>query len=67
MPATAAALAHDLNDELTLITGYCELVLTHLPAENPGRRLLEEVRRAVTRSGAITGRLLTLGGPEEAR
>lgn len=66
MPATAA-IAHDLNDQLTLITGYTEMVLNHLPADDPDRPFLEEVRQAVTRSGEMTGRLLSLGRQEEAR
>ena len=41
MSATTAALAHALNNHLTVIAGYTELVLRQLPAGDPNRPFLE--------------------------
>lgn len=58
----AGSVAHELNDELTAILGYAELLMQDLPREDPRREDVEEIRSAARRSADATRRLLTLGG-----
>ncbi|MDB5309034.1 MAG: domain S-box protein [Gemmataceae bacterium] len=54
----AGGIAHDFNNILTVINGYTELFLTRLPAGDPGRAMLKEVREAGDRAAGLTGQLL---------
>jgi len=42
----AGGVAHDFNNLLTAILGYCNLILDDIPADNPLRGDLEEIRSA---------------------
>ena len=46
------------NNLLTAILGYCNLMLDEVPAENPLRGDLEEIRTAGERAAALTRQLL---------
>jgi two-component system, cell cycle sensor histidine kinase and response regulator CckA len=57
----AGGIAHDLNNILTAVNGYADLVLAALPAEDPVRADILEIRRAGERAALLTQRLLALG------
>ena len=54
----AGGLAHDFNNLLTAITGYGDLVLGALPADDARRADVEEIRIAADRAAALTQQLL---------
>jgi PAS domain S-box-containing protein len=51
-------MAHHLNNLMTVVTGYCELLLTRIPAADPLRPDIEKVRRAGERAADLTRELL---------
>lgn len=55
-PDIAAApprVIHDLNNLLTSITGFADLLLAQLPTDNPARRGAEQIRLAGRRATAL--------------
>lgn len=54
----AGGIAHDFNNMLTAINGYSDLSLRRLPADNPVRGYIEEIKKAGERSAALTHQLL---------
>ncbi len=54
----AGGVAHDFNNMLGVILGFSEMALAKLPAEDPARDCLEEVRLAAQRSADLTRQLL---------
>jgi len=54
----AGGVAHDFSNELTVIGGYCDLLLGGLGKDDPSREALGEIRKAVHRSVTLTGQLL---------
>jgi PAS domain S-box-containing protein len=54
----AGGVAHDFNNILTIITGYCELLLKKVGKESPMCRELGEIRRAGERAASMTQQLL---------
>jgi len=56
-----AGVAHDFNNLLTVINGYSDLSLREIPAGNPARRKIDEVRKAGDQAAALTRQLLAFG------
>ncbi len=57
---TAGGVAHDLNNILSGIVGYPELLLMQLPENSPMRAPLESIRESGRRASAIVADLLTI-------
>jgi PAS domain S-box-containing protein len=55
----AGGVAHDFNNQLTVVTGYCQLLLRDMRPGDPLRAPVEEILRAANRSEMLTSRLLT--------
>ncbi|HEY5998696.1 MAG TPA: response regulator [bacterium] len=60
MGTMAAGVAHDLNNILSGLVGYPELLLMDLPADSPLREIVEAIRESGTRAAAVVADLLTL-------
>ena len=56
----AGGVAHDLNNILSGIMSYPDLLLMQIPAENPFAKPLETIRRSGEKAAAIVQDLLTL-------
>lgn len=54
----AGGIAHDFNNMLTAINGYSDLTLRQLPADDPLRSHVEEIKKAADRSASLTQQLL---------
>jgi PAS domain S-box-containing protein len=54
----AGGIAHDFNNMLTAITGYSELVIMQLQAQDPLREYIEEIKKAGDRAASLTSQLL---------
>jgi PAS domain S-box-containing protein len=57
----AGGVAHDFNNYLTVINGYCDLLLSRLAPDDPDRAGLVDVRRAGERAATLTRQLLAFG------
>ena len=51
--STAPALAHDLNNAMTSINGFADILLARLPADEPARAWAEQVKIAGTRAAEL--------------
>lgn len=56
----AGGVAHDLNNILSGITGYPELLLLQLPAESDLRKPIEAIKESGDRAAAVVADLLTV-------
>jgi signal transduction histidine kinase len=54
----AAGVAHELNNPLTSVVGFTELVLEDLPLDSPSRKDLELVLQEAIRARSVVRRLL---------
>jgi len=63
----AGTLAHDFGNLLTMINGYCQMLMEAMAARDPRRRDLEAVLDAASRATSLTRQLLTIGRHQPAR
>jgi two-component system, NtrC family, sensor kinase len=63
----AAGVAHELNNPLTAVSGFVELILEELPAEAPHRAELELVLQEAQRARGVVRRLLDFSRHTENR
>ncbi|MCU1237338.1 MAG: multi-sensor hybrid histidine kinase [Candidatus Solibacter sp.] len=54
----AGGVAHDFNNYLTVINGYCDMLLPEAPPESELEDGLREIRSAGERAASLTGQLL---------
>ena len=57
----AGGVAHDFNNVLTAILGYCRLMLVQMGSEDSLRSHVEQIRQAADRAAQLTGQLLAFG------
>jgi two-component system, cell cycle sensor histidine kinase and response regulator CckA len=57
----AGGVAHDVNNMMTVVLGYADLLLREVDARDPKREVLLEMRRAASRSADIARQLLAVG------
>lgn len=62
----AAGIAHELNNPLTTVAGFSELVLEDLPAKSSHRSDLEMVLREAKRARSVVRRLLDFSRQSES-
>jgi len=56
----AGGVAHDFNNKLAVVIGYCDSLLRRLPADDPSREPVEEIRLAGREAATLTSQLLAL-------
>ena len=61
----AAGVAHELNNPLTTVSGFVELVLDDIPDDGPQRADLELVLREAQRARKVVRRMLDFSRPGE--
>jgi two-component system cell cycle sensor histidine kinase/response regulator CckA len=54
----ASGIAHDFNNLITVLIGYSDELLEHVPENSEARYLAESVRRATDRAATLTQQLL---------
>jgi CheY-like chemotaxis protein len=55
----AGGVAHDFNNQLTVICGYAEVLLSNLDSQDANRSFVEEISKAGRRAEILTRQLLT--------
>lgn len=63
----AGGVAHDFNNHLTVINGYCDLLLSRLGEGDPVRDRILAVREAGERASVLTRQLLTFSRKQVTR
>ncbi len=59
----AGGIAHDLNNQLTPLSGYIDLILKDTDPADPKRELLEEATQAAKRCAEVVQRLMGFSRP----
>jgi PAS domain S-box-containing protein len=57
----AGGLAHDFNNILYALLGYCQLAMDDLSQDHPATVSLEEIHKAGNRASNLVSKMLTLG------
>jgi len=57
----AGGVAHDFNNNLTVINGYCDILLSQLSEGEPARAMVEQIRKSGERATLLTNQLLAFG------
>lgn len=56
----AGAVCHELNQPLQVVSGYTEMLLTEVKADDPIRESLEKILEGVEKMGNLTGKLMQI-------
>lgn len=62
----AGGVAHDFNNHLAVINGYCAMLLDEMGPENPLREQVDEILLAGNRAAALTQQLLAFSRKQVA-
>jgi CheY-like chemotaxis protein len=62
-----SAVIHDLNNQMTVLLGYSELVLNRLEPDDPARELLTEMRKAASWAAELAQQLLRFVRKQEPK
>ncbi len=62
----AAGIAHELNNPLTTVAGFAELVLDELPSDSQSRKDMELILREALRARSVVRRLLDFARQTES-
>jgi len=54
----AGGVAHDFNNQMTVVQGYCRLLQQQLPPGDPVRTAIDEIANAADRATQVTAQLL---------
>ncbi|PWB66493.1 MAG: hybrid sensor histidine kinase/response regulator, partial [Deltaproteobacteria bacterium] len=54
----AGGIAHEFNNLMTVVTGYCELLLARRSPDDPDRHAIEEIEKAGDQAALLTRQLL---------
>lgn len=57
----AGGVAHEFNNQMTVVLGYCQMILADMAPTDPMRESLEMVFKSGERAAAITRQLLAFG------
>ncbi len=63
----AGGVAHDFNNQLTVIQGYCDLLLRSVAVQDSMHTPLQEIRRAGERAKQLTSQLLAFSRKQVLR
>lgn len=61
----AAGLAHEINNPLSVVSGFADFVLDKTSPEDPRRQALEDIGRETTRCQRLVSQLLDFAKPKE--
>lgn len=56
----AGTVCHELNQPMQIISGYSEMLLKHVPENDPNREKLEKINRQIHRMSNITKKLMRI-------
>lgn len=62
----ASRVAHDLNNLVSVILGYANLLVEQVSADSPARRMAEEVQTAAHQAAALTRTMVELRREQKA-